>query len=208
MEQNRERDGRSQTLMDWWLLCLVAQSICIECTESLWQLFAVKMASILHWSPCICRAHYSSVALVILETAYDGLFSAAPPKSQVSTCSCIFTFGCLDVFFSFLFKTCSKPRLKLTLLRDRCRDEVPIIWSTELFVANNRSNKIGSCRTGIHVIAVSKVITDLALVQAFCLPKHWMEVKEANDYPYSGQSWSINPISIPLTQQQKTVVDF
>lgn len=128
--------------------------------------------------------------------------------SQVSTCSCIFTFGCLDVFFPFLFKTCSKPRLKLTLLRDRCRDEVPIIWSTELFIANNRSNKIGSCRTGIHVIAVSKVITDLALVQAFCLPKHWMEVKEANDYPYSGQSWSINPISIPLTQQQKTVVDF
>lgn len=87
-----------------------------------------------------------------------------------------FPFCCFDVFFPLLCKTCSKPRLKLTLLRDRCGDEVPIIWSTELFMAHNRSNEMGSCRTGIHVIAVSEVITDLALAQAFRLPKHWMEV--------------------------------
>lgn len=74
---------------------------------------------------------------------------------QVSTCSCVFPFCCFDVFFPFFFKTCSKPRLKLILLRDRCRDEFPTIWSTELFIANNRSNKIGPCRTGIHVITVS-----------------------------------------------------
>lgn len=95
---------------------------------------------------------------------------------KVSTSSCIFPFRGFDVFFPFVFKTCSKPRLKLTLLRDRCRDEVSIIWSTELFRARNRSKTIGSCRTGIHVITVSKTVTGLALVQAFCLPKRWMEV--------------------------------
>lgn len=109
----------------------------------------------------MCRAHYSNVAFIILETAHAVPFSAVPTKSV--TVHVFFPFIALMYFSPSSLQTCSKPRLNLTLLRDRCRDEVPIIWSTELFIDSNRSNKIGLCSTGIRVIAVSKVITDLAL---------------------------------------------
>lgn len=78
--------------------------------------------------------------------------------------------------------------LKLTLLRDRCRDEVPIISSSELFIDNNRSNKIGSCRTGIHVIAVSKVITDLALVQVSACQSTGWKFKKQMIIPIQGKA--------------------
>lgn len=87
------------------------------------------------------------MAFIALETAHAVLFY------QVSTCSCTFAFCYFDAFFLWFFKTCSKLRLKLHLLRDRCRDEVPVIRAVHVcLLANRRSSRIGSSRTGIHVI--------------------------------------------------------
>lgn len=120
------------------------------------------------WFSCMCKAQYSNMAFIALETAHAVHFFLPSQYMFMYFCFLLFRLP-----FSLPPKTCSKLRLKLPLLRDRCRDELLL---SELFIASRRSNKIGSCRTGIHVITAGEVITRLALVQAFCLPKHRVEV--------------------------------
>lgn len=125
--------------------------------------FTTRMASTSQWYPGMCRVHYTNVAFIILETAHTVPFSAVPTKSVPAHVFFPFTALMYMYFSPSSLQSYSKPRLKLTLLRARCRDEGPINGSTDLFIDSNRSNKIGLCSIGIHVITVSKVITDLAL---------------------------------------------
>ena len=128
--------------MDWWLLCHMAQSICIKSVLRRYGNFLRQ-----RWPPPCKGSHASAEPTAarwpLLSLRHSTRCSFFCSIYQGSTCSCIFPFCCFNVFLPFFFKTCSKPRLKLTLLRDRYRDKVPIIRSTELFIANKRNNKIG-----------------------------------------------------------------